>query len=129
MRPIAKSAKRQVKSTESSHIVNTTLRLYHNAVVIQTLDLDSKFSAEYRGKYSWIEFRETLKHISFYPYLKVNLFETKELTPPFCFSISWIENAWQNRDFRQVHGYMKQLLVELQEFFFWAMKKCSKATQ
>ena len=33
MRPIAKSAKRQVISTESSHIVNKTIRLYHNAVL------------------------------------------------------------------------------------------------
>ena len=32
MRPIAKSAKMQVKSTESSHIVNTIIRLYHNSV-------------------------------------------------------------------------------------------------
>ena len=30
--PIAKSVKRQVRSTESSHIVNTTIRLSHNAV-------------------------------------------------------------------------------------------------
>ena len=32
MRPIAKSAKRQVRSTESSHIVNTRIRLSRNAV-------------------------------------------------------------------------------------------------
>ena len=32
MRPIAKSVKRQVRSTESSHIVSTTIRLSHNAV-------------------------------------------------------------------------------------------------
>ena len=30
--PIAKSVKSQVRSTESSHIVNTTIRLSHNAV-------------------------------------------------------------------------------------------------
>jgi hypothetical protein len=30
--PIAKSVKRQVRSTESSHIVNTTIRLSHKAV-------------------------------------------------------------------------------------------------
>ena len=33
MQPIAKSVKRQVRSTESSHIVNTTIRLSHNAVL------------------------------------------------------------------------------------------------
>ena len=33
MRPIAKSVKRQVRSTESSHIVKTTIRLSHNAVI------------------------------------------------------------------------------------------------
>ena len=32
MRPIAKSVKRQVRSKESSHIVNTTIRLSRNAV-------------------------------------------------------------------------------------------------
>ena len=32
MRPIAKSAKRQVRSTKSSHIVNTAIRLSCNAV-------------------------------------------------------------------------------------------------
>ena len=33
MRPIAKSEKRQVRNTESSHIVNTTIRLPCNAVI------------------------------------------------------------------------------------------------
>ena len=32
MQVIAKPVKRQVRSTESSHIVNTTIRLSHNAV-------------------------------------------------------------------------------------------------
>ena len=32
MQPIAKSVKRQVRSTESSHIVNTTIGLSHKAV-------------------------------------------------------------------------------------------------
>ena len=32
MRPIAKSAKRQVRSIESSHIVNTIIKPSHNAV-------------------------------------------------------------------------------------------------
>ena len=33
MQPIAKSVKKQVRSTESSHIVNTTIRLSRNAVL------------------------------------------------------------------------------------------------
>ena len=33
MRPIAKYEKRQVRNTESSHIVNTTIRLPCNAVI------------------------------------------------------------------------------------------------
>ena len=38
MRPIAKSAERQVRSTELSHIVNTTIRLSRNAVSSVTTD-------------------------------------------------------------------------------------------
>ena len=34
MRPIAKSAKGQARSTKSSHIVNTTIRLSLNAVTL-----------------------------------------------------------------------------------------------
>ena len=34
MRPIAKFVKRQVRSTKSSHILKTTIRLYHNAVLM-----------------------------------------------------------------------------------------------
>ena len=36
MRPIAKSAKWQVRSTESSHIVNTAIRLSRKAVKTET---------------------------------------------------------------------------------------------
>ena len=40
MRPIAKFVKRQVRSTDSSHIVKTTIRLSHNAVMGNVLNLD-----------------------------------------------------------------------------------------
>ena len=40
--PIAKSVKSQVRSTESSHIVNTTIRLPHNAVTLGEVIFEKK---------------------------------------------------------------------------------------
>ena len=40
MRPVAKSVKKQVRSTESSHIVKTTIRLSYNAVSLQSQPID-----------------------------------------------------------------------------------------
>ena len=40
---IAKSAKRQVKSTESSHIVNTTIRLSRN--IVQCMQIPVEYVA------------------------------------------------------------------------------------
>ena len=48
--PIAKSVKRQVRSTESSHIVNTTIRLSHNAVPGSQRKPNSETYGNRRGK-------------------------------------------------------------------------------
>ena len=65
MQPIAKSV-RQVRSTESSHIVNTTIRLSHNAVSV-TIGADIT-SGLVRGPFFC--FMVKLSHSLFYLILK-----------------------------------------------------------